>query len=175
MRLLAINHLISFITLYAALPEYLELNVTPFKHISRLSSYVRCTGKSPIISSANGVCSTVAAGLRLIFTQIWNVIAVVLEIVNFPTDRCCAALTRCFSPVTNAIRALCAPANQTQTMPVAVSLARVEEGGAWGRSGGNTVGGGGGRVLGGTTGTSSLTRSAPNPSKGGYAAVPQES
>lgn len=62
-------------------------------------------------------------------------------------------------------------------MPVGVTLAGVEEGSAWGRSGGgNTIGGGGGgRVLGGTMGSSSLTRSAAlHPAKGGYAAVPQE-
>lgn len=161
--------------------EYLELQVPPCSSISRLSSYVRCTGKSVVISSSSGICRTVGAGVLFIFTQAWNVIAVALHIVGFPTDSCCSALSRCFASAGDALGCCCRSRQQSealQPMALATSLSRAEEGAHWGTGGsaGSRAGQESrGRTLGGLGATSVLAAPlAPNVIKGGYAPLAQE-
>ena len=72
-----------------------------------------------IISSSLGICSTVYAGIRLICTHTWNVIAVVLHILGFPTDRCCAAGRSCISSIYSIMTSCCSSREQSlQTMPI---------------------------------------------------------
>lgn len=148
-----------------ALIEHLEQKVTPFNAIYRLSSYVRCTNKSMIISSSSGICTTVFAGVRLVCTHLWNVIALVLHIVGFPTDRCCTAVGNCLSSAT---ASCCASREQSlQTMPISSSAPMS------GSSGANVAGRG--RTLGGLGSSSSLSvvKSGQN-GNGGYAQISQE-
>jgi hypothetical protein len=163
--------------------EYLELQVPPCSSISRLSSYVRCTGKSVVISSTSGICSSVGAGVLLVFTQAWNIIAVALHIVGFPTDSCCSALSRCVAPASTALGSCCRSRQQSealQPMVVATNLSRAEEGMHWGGGVSGSTGSragqeGRGRTLGGL-GVSSVLAAplVPNVSKGGYVPLTQD-
>ena len=157
--------------------EYLELTVSPFRSISRLSSYVRCTGNSFIVSSSSSILGTVGSGIKYVLTQAWNVLAVVLHIVGFPTDTCCASLKRCFSPVTSAFETCCSSASRQQLhsqtlLPMSVEASGVRSGSSWGGNGSTE---GRGHTLGGRGTTSTLTSlSNPVGAKGGYAQIPQE-
>lgn len=163
---------------FTAFFEYVELTIVPFRNISRLSSYVRCTGNTCIISSSSSIFGTVGSGIRYVLTQAWNVIAVVLHIIGFPTDACCASLRRCFSPVTSAFESCCSsaprPQLHTQTLlPMSVDMSGVRSSSAWGGGGPSE---GRGHTLGGRGTTSTLT-SLSNPAggaKGGYAQLPSE-
>lgn len=152
-----------------ALIQYVEEKVTPFSIVYRLSSYVRCTNKSMIISSSSGICSTVYAGIQLIFTHIWNVIAVVLHIVGFPTDRCCAAVRSCFSPIYSFITSCCSSREQSlQAMPISTfSFANRDSGSVIASEGRTRLGG---------TGTKSNLAGTESSAIGSerYAAINQE-
>ena len=163
--------------LFTAFFQYVELTIVPFRNISRLSSYVRCTGNTCIISSSSSIFGTVGSGIRYILTQAWNVIAVVLHIIGFPTDACCASLRRCFSPVTSAFESCCTsaprPQLHTQTLlPMSVDMSGVRSSSSWGGGGPSESRG---HTLGGRGTTSTLTNlSNPGGAKGGYAQLPSE-
>ena len=145
-----------FITAFC---EYVELTVVPFRSISRLPSYKRCTGNSFIISSSSSIFGTIGTGIKYILTQIWNVFAVALHIVGFPTDACCASLQRCCAPVTSVLESCCvsAPRHQQHTptlLPMSVDMSGARSGNSWG-GGGPTESRG--HTLGGRGTTSTLT------------------
>ena len=151
--------------------------VTPFTTLSRLSSYVRCTNKSVIISSSSGIFSTVYAGLRLVCVHVWNVIAVVLHIIGFPTDRCCGAIGSCLSPLYTVVESCCRPREQPlQVMPVSSSAPSTYGNGSGVPSGASAVGAGAsrGRTLGGSSTSSSLSTGGSSGTKGTYAPIAQE-
>lgn len=163
--------------LHTAFCDYVELTVVPFRSISRLPSYKRCTGNSFIISSSSSIFGTIGTGIKYILTQIWNVFAVALHIIGFPTDACCASLQRCCAPVTSALESCCvsAPRHQQHTptlLPMSVDMSGARSGNSWG-GGGPTESRG--HTLGGRGTTSTLTSlSSPMGAKGGYAQIPQE-
>jgi thiamine transporter ThiT len=80
--LFSISSGINFLMPSKAFIEYIEMEVSPFSSVSRLSSYVRHTDKSLIASSAG-------EGINLLCTYINNILALPLHIIGIPTERCC--------------------------------------------------------------------------------------
>ena len=154
-----------------AFMEHLETKVFPFATLSRQSSYVRCTNKSLIISSSSGICATVYSGIRLICTHVWNVIAVVLHIVGFPTDRLCGAIGTCLSPLYAAVGTCCRPREQLlQEMPVSSStVSNYNNSDSLSGTGASR-----GRILGGSTTSNSLSTAGSGANRGTYAPLVQE-
>jgi len=164
--------------------EYLELEVPFVKNLSKMTAYVRCRNKSFIISSnsSSGSCfdSLACTGIVYVLTQIWNLIAVVLHIIGFPTDRCCAFLSKGMTSVLGIISSLLCCFRRSPPLPVTIQDNGLENRGrTLGDQGGyNRQGEGRGRP-GGDIGMGSMptgggTGSTPKPARGVYAPVTAE-
>lgn len=147
-----------------------------------MTAYVRCKNKSFIINSnsGGGVCGTACAGVKYVCLQIWNVLAVVLHIIGFPTDRCCACLGRGVTAVTASISPLlCCFRSRSQSPLIVEDFPLESRGRTLGEEGrGRTLGEGRGRT-GPEGGMNSMptgggTGSVPKPSRGVYSPVVQE-